>query len=286
MSDEPKTYGLIQPEEFPHSPGEVQRRHESNRRGWNEGAAKGYTPQVEATIAFIRSGQSNLHPVERSYLSEILPTVDLAVHLQCASGRDTLSLLNEGVKRVVGVDISDVMIANARCISAALNAPAEWHRCDVLETPSALDGSAGLVYTGRGALIWLQDLDAWARVVFRLLKPGGYLSVFDGHPVTWLFDQEAETYQYSGIDFFRHCESGVGWSSTYIGDVGIPLEQQSRTYECLWPVSSVFQALTRAGLNVVHFGEYPDSYWDELPRLKEELRGRIPNTFALLARKP
>jgi hypothetical protein len=33
-------------------------------------------------------------------------------------------------------------------------------------------------------------------------------------------------------------------------------------------------------------GEHPEPYWEEFPHLKAELRGRIPNTFSLLARKP
>jgi len=265
---------------------EIRARHESNRRGWNEGAAHGYTPEIQTTIDFLKAGKSNLHPVERGYLGRFLSGLGLAIHLQCASGRDTLSLLNEGVLKVVGVDISDVHIDNARRISAALNAPAEWYRCDILDIPAALNGTADLVYTGRGALNWLQDLNGWAAVIARLLKPGGLASVFDGHPIVWLFDMEAETYQYNGVDYFNHCESGAGWPDTYIGDVGIPLEKQALKYECLWPISDVFQALTRAGLVVDHLGEHPDPYWEEFPRLKAELRGRIPNTFSLLARKP
>lgn len=259
MNSDDHSYGLIQPEQFPHNADEIRARHESNRRGWNEGAAHGYTPQVEATAQFIREGKSNLHPIERTYLSNILPGCGVAVHLQCASGRDTLSLLNEGAKRVVGVDISDVMIENARRTTQILNAPAEWHRCDLLDTPAELNGTADLVYTGRGALNWLQDLDGWAGVVFRLLKPGGYVSVFDGHPFTWLFEMEAETYIPTGNDYFGHAESGAGWPESYIGDIGIPLEHQSRTYECLWPVSRVFQALTQTGLSVAHFGKHPEA---------------------------
>lgn len=272
-------------EQYAQNEDEIRARHESNRQGWNEGALKGYTPLIDEVIEFIRAGKSNLHPVERTYLADILPKCDLAIHLQCASGRDTLSLLNEGVKRVIGVDISDVHIDNARKISAALNAQAEWYRCDVFDTPSELDGTADLVYTGRGALCWLQDLDAWGRVCARLLRPGGAVSVFEGHPFTWLFDMEAETYQYSGVNYFSHCESGVGWPDTYIGDTGIQPEKQSRKYECIWPVSSVFQALTRAGLTVVHFGEHPEQYWEEFPNLKPELIGKIPNTFSMLAKK-
>ena len=286
MNEDQPSPGQSHSEQFAQTEQEIRTRHEANRLSWNEGAAHGYTPEIQHTIEFLSSGKSNLHPVERSYLGPILPGLGLAIHLQCASGRDTLSLLNEGVQRVIGVDISDVHIANARQISAALQARAEWYRCDLLDTPASLDGTADLVYTGRGALCWLQDLDSWARVVARLLKPGGLVSVFDGHPFTWLFKPEASTYEYNGIDFFRHCESGVGWPDTYIGDIGIPAEQQARKYECLWPVSSVFQALTHAGLAVIHFGEHPNSYWEEFQHLRPELHGRIPNTFSLMARKP
>ncbi len=276
---------LGQPEQFARNLDEIRARHESNRKSWNEGALHGYTPEIDNIIKFIRAGKSNLHPVERTYLGGYLPTTDLAIHLQCASGRDTLSLLNEGVSRVIGVDISDVHIDNARRISTALNAPAEWYRCDILDTPAQLNGSADLVYTGRGALNWLQDLEGWGQVIARLLKPEGVVSVFDGHPFTWLFKAESTHYEYSGITYFRHCDSGAGWPDTYIGDIGIPIEQQARHYECLWPLSSIFQALTRAGLAVVHFGEHPEDYWDEFPNLKPELRGRIPNTFSMLAKK-
>ena len=48
-----------------------------------------------------------------------------------------------------------------------------WVEADVLETPHDLDGTADLVYTGRGAILWLQDLDAWAAVLRRLLAPDG-----------------------------------------------------------------------------------------------------------------
>jgi SAM-dependent methyltransferase len=276
---------LSRPEKFTKDENEIRIRHESNRTGWNEGARHGYSPSVGLTIEFIRSGKSSLHTIERAYLAEYLHDCDLAIHLQCASGRDTLSLLNEGVKRVIGVDISDVQIENAKRIGAALNANAEWYRCDLLDTPAELNGRADLIYTGRGAVNWIQDLDAWARVVNRLLKPGGVFWIFDGHPFTWLFKTESNIYEYSGVNYFAHCESGAGWPDTYIGDINVPVEKQSRKYECLWPVSSIFQALSRAGLTILHFGEHPDTYWNEFPNLKPELNGRIPNTFSMLAKR-
>ena len=75
-----------------------------------------------------------------------------AIHLQCAGGRDTLSLWNLGADEVVGVDLSPRMIELAERLTAATGAPARWFRADVLDTPAELDGTADLVYTGRGSL--------------------------------------------------------------------------------------------------------------------------------------
>ena len=71
-----------------------------------------------------------------------------AIHLQCASGPGYALVVERGRGEVIGVDISDVHIANARRISEALGAPALWYRCDLLDTPHELDGTADLVYTG------------------------------------------------------------------------------------------------------------------------------------------
>lgn len=272
-------------EQPPHDEAEVRARHESNRAAWNEGAQH-YTDHLAESIAFLRAGNSNVHPVERRSLGD-LRQYHTAIHLQCASGRDTLSLWVEGVQKVIGIDISDVHIANARQMSAALGAPAEWFRCDVLDAPHALDGTADLVYTGRGALCWIQDLDAYAKVVYRLLKPGGIYHVFDGHPMTWLFDMEAETLRYSGVSYFGHYESNTGWPSTYIGDsLPVSPEQQSRKFEALWTIADIFNALTRSGLVVETIGEHPEPFWDEFPNLRPEYRGRIPSTFSMKARRP
>jgi SAM-dependent methyltransferase len=187
---------------------------------------------------------------------------------------------------VVGIDISDVHIENARLRSEALGAPARWYRCDLLDTPEELNGTADLVYTGRGALFWLHDIDAWGQVVARLLKPGGVFHVLDDHPIGWLFDQSAEEFKATGFDYFKHSESGKGWPDTYIGALDKPVEEEATKYERVWPLSSIFSALTSAGLQVEHLGEHPDEYWDGFPNLRPELKGRIPMTFTMLARKP
>jgi SAM-dependent methyltransferase len=269
------------------SAAEVRARHEANRLAWNEGAQH-YTEWNEARVRRLEAGESNLHPIERANLARLGPLNEWcrrAIHLQCASGLDTLSLLLEGADEVVGVDISDVHIENARWTSKQLGMPARWHRCDILETPAELDGTADLVYTGRGALCWIHDIEGWAVVVARLLRKGGVLSLLDDHPASWLFSQEASSIEASGNNYFTHAEFGRGWSDEYIGDLGKSAAEHALKHERLWPIATVFQALVKAGLTVEHLGEHPDEYWVAFPNLTEEDKAKLPMTFSVIARK-
>jgi SAM-dependent methyltransferase len=267
-------------------PQSVPERHASNRDSWNEAAAY-YAARVDETIAFIRAGRSNLHSVERANLCPLRPWCKTAIHLQCAGGRDTLSLWVEGAERVIGVDISEAMIDNARRTSAALNAPAEWYCCDVLETPSTLDGTADLVFTGRGAICWVHDIVAWAHVVARLLRPGGTFHLFESHPTSYLFEFEADTLVPTGWDYFDHVDVSRGWPSTYIGEsLAIPVEQQAEKFDRAWPIGDVFGALHGAGLRVDHLGEHREDFWPSFPNLPVEVRNTLPRTYSLRATKP
>ena len=113
-------------EEVAEGDAEIRRRHEENRKAWNEGAAK-YTEEIEASREFLTAGKSNVHPIELANLKTYGPLsswCDTAIHLQCAGGRDTLSLFIEGARSVIGIDISDRMIENARELSRLTGIPA------------------------------------------------------------------------------------------------------------------------------------------------------------------
>lgn len=267
------------------TPDEVRRRHEANRVAWNQ-AAGAYAAEIEETIASLRRGESNFHPIERANLGDLRPWCGRAIHLQCASGRDTLSLWLEGAREVIGADISDLHIENARRIAEAVGAPARFLRCDVLDLPRDLDGTADLVYTGRGAICWLHDLDGWATAVARLLKPGGLFHLLDDHPALILFDIDAELLAPSGANYFAHAESNRGWASGYLGDLGRPIEEHAVKHERQWTIAEVFQSLRSAGLAIEKLGEHPDPYWDAMPNLRPEFHGRLPLTFSILARRP
>src|SRR5215203_1597456 len=142
---------------------DVRAMHAANRVAWDE-AAERYEGWLAEAIELIAAGGSNLFPVEQALIGDLHGHCRRAIHLQCAGGRDTLSLWTAGAEQVVGVDFSPRMLDLARRLSTAVGAPARWIESDVLDTPTELDGTADLLYTGRGSLLWLQDLDAWATV--------------------------------------------------------------------------------------------------------------------------
>ena len=267
---------------------EVRFRHQKNRVAWNE-AAQSYTEENEERVRRLRTGRSSVHPVERRNLERfgaLSQWCNRAIHLQCASGYDTLSLILEGVREVVGVDISEIHINNARWTTEQLHMPAQWFCCDVLDTPIELNETADLVYTGQGAICWIHDIDAWANVVVRLLRKGGVLSLLEDHPASWLFSQESERLEASGLNYFAHAEANQGWTDQYIGDLGKPAVQHAIKYERLWTIADVFQALVKAGLVVEHLGEHPDEYWSAFPKLDDQDKSKIPMTYSIVARKP
>jgi SAM-dependent methyltransferase len=266
---------------------EVRRRHADNKASWEQ-AAEVYATEHDETLAFLGDGGSNLHPIEREILEShrgpLSRWCEVAIHLQCASGKDTLSLWNEGAQRVVGVDIAERHVANARRLSDELGAPADWYRCDVLDTPRELDGTADLVYTGRGAIGWMHDLDAWAAVIARLLRPHGVLSLFDDHPASFLFDPDEEEIVYSGVRYFDSAGAGHGFSESYISHLGIPADEVLVNHDRLWTLADIYAAVAGAGLEVVALGEHPEQYWNAFPAWEPAQVARIPQTFSVIAR--
>jgi ubiquinone/menaquinone biosynthesis C-methylase UbiE len=255
---------------------------------WNV-ASGVYERDEQEDIALLSSGGNKLLSPEHKFLSNLGVWCKVAIHLQCAGGTETLSLWNMGAAAVVGVDISERMVAVAKRKTQALHAPAQWFCCDVLNTPHELDNTADLVYTGKGALPWIMDIHAWAGVVARLLKPGGKLYIFEGHPLDWVWDTAATTYQLSS-------RTGDYFSDAIVTDRGWPMfsnpiqehanNDQLHVHERQWTLGAIINSLIASGLCLERFEEYPDLFWNQFPCLPVEIIDCLPHTFSLLMRKP
>ena len=280
---------IEEPDVRPATPDEaadVQAMHTATGAAWDE-AAERYEGWLAEAIELIRAGGSNLFPEEVELLGDLHGTCRRAVHLQCAGGRDTLSLWRLGAEEIVGVDLSPRMIDLAERLTAATGAPARWIVSDVLDTPAELDATADLVYTGRGSLLWLQDLDAWAAVVKRLLVPGGRLVLFEGHPFEWLVDGDEDGHwQLTDYDYFAGPEASRGWSPGFIDHLSIPDAEQHWKFSRAWTLGEVVTAVAGAGLRVERLVEYPRDWWSGHGDIAPEERSRLPLSFGLIATRP
>jgi ubiquinone/menaquinone biosynthesis C-methylase UbiE len=141
---------------------------------------------------------SSLIDTERRILREVLDRSPQVVHLQSGHGLDDVALVYAGAKSVVGIDYSEVAAAAAQRRANQLGVPCRYVVAAVPQVPLA-SSSTDLVYTGKGALIWMPDLDTWAREIVRLLRPTGHLFIYESHPAVPLWTWDADHPRIRGI---------------------------------------------------------------------------------------
>ena len=258
------------------------RTQEENGVAWDIVAQAKYEAEVGEHIELLRAGGHTLLPPEVEVLRPYLSAAHV-VHLQCSHGLDALGLLNLGAGSVTGIDISPAMIRQARQKASALGRSATFVCADVLDVPARFDGSADVVYTGKGALPWIMDLAAWAKVVARLLRPGGRVFIFEGHPLDALWEREAG--QLELRQDVRYFDAVPRENPGFPADV---VERQlgpprPRLLERFWTPAEVITSLLSAGLRLELFREHPLLFWKQFPRWPEELIARLPHSYSVLA---
>jgi SAM-dependent methyltransferase len=216
------------------------------------------------------------------------------LHLQCHFGMDTLSWARLGA-RVTGVDFSPSAIAAARSLAEQVGIDARFIESDVYSLSDKLDDQFDIVYTSRGVLGWLPDMDRWAAVAARHVKPGGFLYVAEGHPVSMVLDDENVTPGELRLKYpyWQHPEP-----ITF--DVKGSYADRSANTEGLiehgWNQSlgEIVTAVASAGLRIESLREFDFAEWDMgYTEPAEDGRwripgpqGRLPLFFTLKASRP
>ena len=242
----------------------------ANRIAW-EAASEKHVREYDELLAEAATGASLLE-VERGLLRDVLGRSPEVVHLQSGHGLDDIALVRAGAKSVVGVDYSAVATRAAQRRAVELGVPCRYVVAALPGAPLAA-GSADLVYTGKGALIWMPDLTAWAVDVARLLRPSGHLFIFEAHPAValWTWDEDEPRIRPDRSYFGR---SLVNDSFPARGAV----EWQAN-------LGQIVTAVRAAGLEILHLGEYPEPFWRPGGVSAAAWDGRLPNAFSLLARR-
>lgn len=236
-------------------------------------------------IEGFKAGKSSLKSIELDLLGDV--TGQSILHLQCHFGQDSMSLQRMGAQ-VTGVDLSSVAMKTARELAAELELESEFICCDVLQLDQHLDKTYDVVYTSYGVIGWLPDLDRWADLIHRFLKPGGKLVLVEFHPVLWMLDDKQE---------------GIGYS--YF-NAGADIEQLNGSYAApdsgtkgqshYWnhSLAESLRALLKLGMQLRDFQEYDTSPYPILSKnvavnggfQQEGLEGKLPLVFSMVVEKP
>ncbi len=214
----------------------------ANRALWDERVGihvAGDFYDVEGFLA----GRSSLREFE---LAEVGDVGGLSlVHPQCHFGLDTLSWAREGA-RVTGLDFSPAAIAAAREIADRAGLAAEFLEGNVYDAVEVLGARRfDIVYTGIGAILWLPDIERWARTMAALLAPGGRFYFAEFHPITEVFGEDDLAITNSYFDRGPHVYDEPG---TY-ADLSAPTTQ-NRSVQWQHGLGEVVSALAAVGLRL------------------------------------
>lgn len=213
-----------------------------------------------------RQGLSRLGAVEREALGDVAGKTLL--HLQCHFGLDTLLWARAGAQ-VTGVDFSDEAVALARTLADETGLPARFIASDLYDLPEVLDERFDVVFTSYGVLTWLPDLDRWAAVVARFLKPGGTFFIVEFHPLLETFSEEGTPFHYS---YFRQDAPDRYEEHASYADAAATVNLPSYTWN--HSLGAVVTALVQAGLRIEYVREHPFTVDSGAAFLAEQAPGR------------
>ncbi len=256
--------------------------------GWWQEAASLHADSQLYDLEAVRAGADRMRPFEVTELGDV--SGRHLVHLQCHIGTDTLSWARRGA-RVVGLDFSSNAVEVATRLANECGLSARFVCADVYDAPAALGyGRFDIVYTGVGALNWLSDLRAWARVVDELLCPGGILYLAEIHPLAFALSEDGRTLVHDMVESEYQPSNGV--SGTY----AVPDADMANTvtFEKNHAIGEVVSAVLDAGLTVELLREhsYTNAPWPWAVRGEDGFFRlppgwpRYPLAYSLRARKP
>ena len=263
---------------------ELKEMFEANRLAWNKRTGV-HKSSAFYDVAGFKNGNSSLNKTELEEVGDVKGKTLL--HLQCHFGMDTISWAREGAI-VTGIDLSNDAIQTANELKDELGIQANFICSNVYDLPAVSDEQFDIVFTSYGVIGWLPDLDKWAGVIEKFLKPGGVFYMIEFHPVVWMMDENFEKVKY----YYHNVETISEWMKGTYTDRNAEIEYQEFSWN--HSLSEVVNALINKGLTINLLNEFPFSYYDcfnnvvknedGLWRVKG-LENKIPMMYSIKATK-
>ena len=251
----------------------------ANRAMWNRTADvyrdEGFDEFLEKMR---RADFTTFDEVERRVFSTIgLEGKDVA-QLGCNNGRELISVKKAGAGRCVGFDLSENFLEQGVQLSKASGQAVEFVHSSVYDIDAPYTSAFDVVYLTVGVLGWLPDLPAFFGVVERLLRPDGYLFLYNQHPILGMFDPAKLEIDSS---YFRQ--------EPFVEDVLPDYMDPSQTgrAESCWfqhTLSSVIGLCLHSGFKLTHFEEHEHDLSNNY-RAFEDHEHKPPLSYSLVAQK-
>jgi len=241
-------------------------RVRTNKQHWDAISARDW-PKKAHLRKQIRNGAPYLEKMEPKiapYLRDI--TGKKVIVLQFGDALVLLACAKKGAV-VTGVDFSSEQVRLAREAATYCGVDVDLIEADCQNLPKSIPNAHfDLAVAECGVFIWIENLDAWMRNAYRVLRSGGKLIVSDFHPLSTIsketdgaltfrksyFDQQPEIYQ--------------------------PEENAPPAVEFLWKISDIVNAAVGTGFQI----DRVEEYYVEQKAKKVPL---IPTDFLLIATK-
>lgn len=237
---------------------------EANRELWEEWTDLHFGSDFYGVKDF-REGRLSLPPCDLEGVGSV--TGLSLLHLQCHFGIDTLSWARLGAT-VTGLDFSRRAIAKARELAAQCDLAARFVCADVYRAPEEIAQKFDVVVTTAGVLPWLPDVRLWAKVVAKMLRPGGMFYLREFHPVAQVLDENPSD-PAAPVFRYPYFPTGEAICSGSTGSYAVPHSKvETISYE--WPhtLAEILQALVEAGLRLEGIREFPFTTYRALPWLE------------------
>ena len=175
--------------------------------------------------------------IEQPAMARLIPNLEEMhiLDLGCGCGGNCLDFVHRGAHHVLGIDLSEKMLAAAR--EEASNPRIEYRRMDLCDL-SGISEQFDMVYSSL-AFDYIEDISKLFLEIYDLLKPGGILLFSQEHPLNtadgfFNRNEAGERVSYTSFDYNRAGKKSVSW---FVDGV----EKYHR------PMGEILTAVARAG---------------------------------------